>query len=67
MAHLRPQIALPTHEVRNQPPAFEDVNLWTSDVALREAVLREGGSAFADHFEAFGGRTGSAEVIRWGF
>ena len=31
-----------THEVFNQSPPFEDVNLFTSDRALMEAVSREG-------------------------
>ena len=32
-----------THEVFNQSPPFEDVNLFTTDRALVEAVNREGG------------------------
>ena len=32
-----------THEILNQPPPFEDVNLFTSDKALMETVEREGG------------------------
>ena len=31
-----------THEVFNQSPPFQDVNLFTSDAALMEAVKREG-------------------------
>lgn len=65
--HLRPQSELPTHAVANQPPAFEDVNLWTSDVALREATERAGGADHAPTLERFGARVGSAEVIAWGF
>ena len=30
-----------THEVLNQSPPFENVNLFTSDRALTEAVNRE--------------------------
>jgi putative acyl-CoA dehydrogenase len=67
MAHLRPLTELPTHSVQNQPPAFEDINTWTSDVALREATEREGGAWAASELEAFGERVGSAEVIAWGF
>ena len=67
MAHLRPLTELPTHSVQNQPPAFEDVNLWSSDVALREAAEREGGGWARAELEAFGERVGSAEVIAWGF
>ncbi len=65
--HLRPQTELPTHEVRNQPPAFEDVGLWTSDLALREAATREGAAAHTAALSEFGARVGSAEVIQWGF
>lgn len=32
-----------THEVFNQASAFENVNLFTCDLALREALVREGG------------------------
>ncbi len=32
----------PTHTVFNQSPPFEDVNLFTSDRALAEALRREG-------------------------
>ena len=35
--------AFATHEVFNQSPPFEDVNLFTTDPALMEAVDREGG------------------------
>ena len=31
-----------THEVINQPKALADYNLFEKDIALREAVLREG-------------------------
>jgi putative acyl-CoA dehydrogenase len=48
---------------KNQPPPFEDVNLFASDRALREAVDREGGSAYAERLDAFGARMGSAEVL----
>ncbi|HVI01473.1 MAG TPA: acyl-CoA dehydrogenase family protein [Enhygromyxa sp.] len=67
MAHLRPLTELPTHSVQNQPPAFEGVNLWASDVALREAIEREGGGWAAAQLSDFGERVGSAEVIAWGF
>lgn len=67
MAHLRPLTELPTHTVSNQPPAFEDVNWWSSDLALREATVREGGGWAQSRLETFGERVGSAEVIAWGF
>ena len=65
MAHLRPLTELPTHEVRNQPTPFEDINLWTSDLPLREAVMREGGEWATGRLEDFGARAGSAKVMRW--
>ncbi len=52
----------PTHEVFNQPPPFEDVNLFTSDVALIDAVEREGGSAACGALGVFGQVAGSAEA-----
>ncbi|MFO7562377.1 MAG: acyl-CoA dehydrogenase family protein [Enhygromyxa sp.] len=66
MAHLRPLTELPTHSVRNQPPALEDVNLWTGDLALREAIEREGGGWAAAELATFGARAGSAEATAWG-
>jgi putative acyl-CoA dehydrogenase len=55
-----------THEVFNQPPPLDDVNLFASDWALIEAVEREGGGEAADELEAFGALAGSAEVIERG-
>jgi putative acyl-CoA dehydrogenase len=55
-----------THEVFNQPPPFEDVNLYASDVALGEAVEREGGGAAAQRLVSFGLRTGSREAFERG-
>jgi putative acyl-CoA dehydrogenase len=56
-----------THRVENQPPALENYNLFTSDVALREAVAREGGAWGFDRLTRFGEVIGSAQVIAWGF
>ncbi len=67
MSHLRPLTRLPTHEITNQPPAFEDIDLWSSDTALREAVARSGGAWAEDRLRFFGRKMGSAEVIAWGF
>ena len=52
----------PTHEVLNQPPPFEDVNLFTSDVALIDAVEREGAGAASGALGLFGQVAGSAEA-----
>ncbi len=58
--------AFATHEVLNQSPAFEDVNLFTTDKALMEAVSREGGGHAAKRLAAFGSQCGSAEAFNRG-
>ena len=55
-------MALPpfeTHAVDNQPPPFAPRDLWHDDVALREAVDREGASGFAGRVAAYGALAGS--------
>ena len=52
-----------THEVTNQPPPFEDVNLYTSDAALMEAVQRERAGGAQRALVAFGLVAGSAEAF----
>jgi len=56
-----------THEVFNQPPALQDLNLFQTDRALREGVVRHGASWAEADLDAHGARCGSAEVIEWGF
>ena len=46
----------------NQPPPFENVNLFASDTALREAFQREHGAAHEALADAFGARIGASEV-----
>src|SRR5579875_2578896 len=53
-----------THEVLNQPPPFENRNLFTTDQALQDAVRREGGEFARDRLTALGAVVGSAETIR---
>lgn len=48
-----------THVVDNQPPPFAPRDLWSDDVALREAVAREGGGAFAARLAGYGALAGS--------
>jgi putative acyl-CoA dehydrogenase len=55
-----------THEVFNQPPPLEDVNLFSSDAALKEAVEREGAGAAREALAAFGRVTGSAAALERG-
>ena len=50
----------------NQSPAFTDVNLFTSDTALREAVAREGAADAAENLTAFGRIAGSAAAAELG-
>ena len=65
MSAMRPRNQLETHSVANQPPPFEDVNLFTSDVALQAAVAAAGGEMHAERLSVFGVRTGSAETAAW--
>ena len=58
--------AFATHEVFNQSPPFEDVNLFISDRPLIEAVQREGGGRATKRLTAFGAVCGSAEAFEQG-
>ena len=55
--------AFATHEVFNQSPAFGDLNLYTTDTALREAVEREGGEGATVELERFGAITGARDAF----
>ncbi|SIS56879.1 acyl-CoA dehydrogenase family protein [Paracoccus saliphilus] len=56
MTHSAARSQFETHEVQNQPPARGDSDLWQGDIALREAVPREGGQAepLADYGKTMG-------------
>src|SRR4051794_38568768 len=49
-----------THQVLNQPPPFADVNLFDTDVALQEAVAREGAGWAVDRLRDTGEVAGSS-------
>ena len=66
MSTRDPITRLSTHEVRNQPPALEDYDLFTSDPALSEALVREGAGWATEACRAVGRLAGSAEVLRLG-
>ena len=66
MSRRAPITKLGTHDVENQPPPFEDRNLFESDPALREALDREGAGWAASVCGAFGQACGSADVIQLG-
>ena len=53
----------PSDDLLNQSPPFEDVNLFTSDRALREAVKREGGGWAEADLKAFGATAGSRDML----
>jgi putative acyl-CoA dehydrogenase len=65
MTSLHPRSRLETHEVSNQPPPFEDVNLFASDAAFQAAVAAAGGEVHAARLKDFGARAGSAETAQW--
>ncbi|MCK5769433.1 acyl-CoA dehydrogenase family protein [Algiphilus sp.] len=64
---LQPDVLAATHEVSNQTPPLQDYNVFQGDTALVEAVRREGGEWGLDALRADGARTGSEEVIAWGY
>jgi putative acyl-CoA dehydrogenase len=55
-----------THEVFNQAPPLENVNFYTQDIPLREAVAREGGGWGEERLKKYGAIAGS-ELIPLGF
>lgn len=63
---LDPRLA-ETHQVENQPPALENYNPYLQDMALREAVAREGAGWAERELSTFGQLTGAAEFIELGF
>ena len=68
MAHELREPAAPfqTHEVANQPPPLEGRNLFTDNVALVEALEREGAGWARERAVEVGAAWG-AEPIGWGF
>jgi putative acyl-CoA dehydrogenase len=60
------QTASATHEVFNQSPPFEDVDLFALDRPLAEAVAANGGAAAAKELSEFGEHWGSAAMAARG-
>jgi len=50
----------------NQSPPFQDVNLFTSDTALQEAVRREGAASAYEDLSTFGALAGSTASLELG-
>jgi putative acyl-CoA dehydrogenase len=55
-----------THVILNQATPFGDVNLFDCDIALREAVAREGAGWAAERLGALGARLGAAATLELG-
>ncbi|NPU68941.1 DNA alkylation response protein [Bradyrhizobium sp. 83012] len=60
------QSSFATHEVFNQSPPFEDVNLFTADRPLMEALKANDGAGAEQELTAFGALWGSAETAEQG-
>lgn len=55
-----------THIVQNQPVQLQTYNMWGTDIALREAIAKEGASWAEDHLIKFGELTGG-DMVDLGF
>ncbi|AXI04085.1 acyl-CoA dehydrogenase family protein [Aquirhabdus parva] len=64
---LHPDPLASTHEVFNQTPPLVDYNAFEGDTALKEAVVRGGAAWAIPKISAHGTRTGSSEVMEWGY
>jgi putative acyl-CoA dehydrogenase len=60
---MSPLAPFETHEVTNQSPPFVDVDLFTVDQPLQQAVAANGGGRDARALSVFGRRWGSAEMF----
>jgi putative acyl-CoA dehydrogenase len=60
------QASFATHEVLNQSPPFEDVNLFALDRPLAEAVAANGGASAQQELSEFGEHWGSAAMAARG-
>ena len=59
-------VANPAREILNQAPPLQPVNLFEIDMALREALTREGGAWGLDRAREAGGTAGSVEALEHG-
>jgi putative acyl-CoA dehydrogenase len=60
------QASFATHEVFNQSPPFEDVDLFAVDRPLAAAVAANGGGDASDELSEFGRHWGSAAMTARG-
>src|SRR3954468_17081494 len=61
-----PQASFATHEVFNQSPPFEDVDLFAVDRPMADAVAANGGGDASDELSEFGQHWGSAAMAARG-
>jgi putative acyl-CoA dehydrogenase len=66
MLPYAPETELETHAVTNQPSPMIDINLYETDLALREAVRREAGDWLDTRAMALGEIAGSEAVLALG-
>ena len=62
----REALSDPAREVLNQAPPLQPVNLFDADLALREALEREGGAWGVDRARETGAVAGSVEALEHG-
>ena len=55
-----------THEVTTVVPELKDYNLYSSDLALQEALARAGAQQHGSALARYGALLGSEQTIRWG-
>src|SRR6202451_570266 len=60
------EISNPAREVLNQAPPLQPIDLFEVDLALREAVDREGGDWGVDRLHDAGSYAGSVEALEHG-
>jgi putative acyl-CoA dehydrogenase len=65
MIYEKPRTHLQTHDVTNQPPVFENTNLYAGDAALQAAMAQAGGAEHAQRLHAFGAACGASETADW--
>src|SRR5579872_5949745 len=63
---MAPRSRFDTHEVFNQSPPYENVNLFASDLPLMDAVKANGAAAETAGLDAFGGQWGTAAMFAAG-
>src|SRR5436305_5807776 len=59
-------MSTPEAEFANQPPPYEDIDLFSSDRPLRDAVESNAGGADCEALAAFGRRWGAAAMFERG-